>query len=106
MSTNNEKPSPTGANGRQPGGRFGVGNKFAKGNPLAARVQRLRSALLKAVNREDVKAIVEKLVEQAKAGDTTAAALLLNRCLGPVESLDLLARVEEIEAKLKESDHA
>ena len=48
-------PSPTADNGRLEDGRFGPGNKVAKGNPHARRVAELRSAMLKAVTADDVK---------------------------------------------------
>jgi hypothetical protein len=44
-----DSPSTTASNGRTGNGRFGPSNKYAKGNPFARRVARLRSALLKAV---------------------------------------------------------
>jgi hypothetical protein len=77
-----DSPTPTAVNGRQPGGRFGAGNSFGKGNPHHAKVARLRSALLAAVTEDDIAAVVAKLIELAKAGDVHAAKELLDRVLG------------------------
>jgi hypothetical protein len=95
-----KSPTPTGDNGRDARGRFVKGNAGGPGNPLAARVSKLRSALLNAVTEDDVKEIVRKLVSLAKDGDTVAARILFERVLGrPVES-DLIARIEELEEQL------
>ena len=60
-------------NGRDPGGRFGPGNKFSKGNSQARRMARYRAEILRSVSPEDIRAIVAKLVEMAKAGDVACA---------------------------------
>ncbi|MCA9233553.1 MAG: hypothetical protein KDA57_23135, partial [Planctomycetales bacterium] len=75
-------PSPADSNGRSKTGRFAPGNKFGKGNPLAKRAQKLRSALFAAVSEEDIEAIVAKLVAAAKNGDTIAAREVLDRTVG------------------------
>ncbi|MHC4414652.1 MAG: hypothetical protein ACYS0G_05155 [Planctomycetota bacterium] len=95
------KPKPH----RDARGRFVAGCPGGPGNPHGQQVARLRSALMQAVTAADVQAIARQLVTQAKDGSTTAAALLLNRLLGPCESLDLLERVEELEQRLGMSDH-
>ena len=93
-------PLPNGANGgRDPKGRFAKGNPGGPGNPDAAKVARLRTALLEAVSAGDVKAIIKSLVKQAKHGDVAAAKVTLDRLLGPPLPLDFqerLARLEEI----------
>jgi hypothetical protein len=94
------RPSaPTG--GRDARGRFAPGNRFAKGNPQAARVGRLRSELIESVKIKDMAEIVASLVERAKAGDTAAAKLLLDRVLGPALAIDVLERIEIIEAAIE-----
>jgi hypothetical protein len=95
-----ESPSPTGSNGRSGGGRIAPGNKVAKGNPHAKRVARLRSALLKAVSPADLRDVVTALLASAKGGDVPAAKELLQRLLGPPESIDLMERLDGLEATL------
>lgn len=95
-----ESPSPTAANGRSTGGRFAAGNKLAKGNPHAKRVARLRSALLKAVSPADLRDVITALLTAAKGGDVAAARELLQRLLGPTESIDLLDRLHVLEQQL------
>jgi hypothetical protein len=79
---------PTDVNGRSENGRFAPGNSFARGNPTARHAQRLRQLFVTAVTEDDVKAIVAKLVELAKAGDIQAANLLLTRALGKPSTAD------------------
>ena len=95
-------PSTTASNGRSPGGRFGLGNKYAKGNPHARRVARLRAELLRAVTPEDLRDVASALLNQAKAGDVAAAKELFQRLLGPPVELDLLERLEAMEKHLSE----
>ena len=97
-----DQPSPTGGNGRGGNGRFAPGNKLAKGNPFARRVARLRSALLKAVSPADLREVVAALLRQAKAGDVPATRELLQRLLGPPESIDLLERLDALEGKIEQ----
>lgn len=79
-------------------GRFTPGNKAATGNPMAKKVQQLRSALIRCVKVQDVQDIAKALIEEAKHGDTGAAKLLLERTLGPPVAVDIEARIEELEA--------
>jgi hypothetical protein len=79
---------PAEANGRRQDGRFGPGNSFGRGNPTAKHAQRLRQLFVTAVTEDDIKAIVVKLVELAKAGDIQAANLLLTRALGKPSTAD------------------
>lgn len=97
-----DSPSTTGSNGRAVGGRFGAGNKFARGNPHARRVARLRSALFKAVGPEDVRDVVLALFESAKGGDVAAAKELLQRLLGPPTEIDFAARLDALERMIAE----
>jgi len=78
-------PSPDGPNGDgrdASTGRFVVGNRAGRGNPLAARVAALRKALFDAVTEEDIAAAVKALVTQAKNGDVAAIRELLDRVTG------------------------
>jgi hypothetical protein len=95
----NKQPSPNGPNGgRDPRGRFLKGNGGGPGNPHAKRVAKLRSVVIAAVTETDLRAIVQRLVLLAKTGDVAAAKLLLDRILGPAESLDFIERLETLEA--------
>jgi hypothetical protein len=93
-------PSTTGSNGRGSGGRFVAGNRCARGNPHARRVALLRATLLKAVTPEDLRRVVAALLKQAKDGDVAATKELLQRLLGPPVELDLIERLDALEAKL------
>ena len=53
-------------------------------------------ALSKAVTNADVREIAKKMIELAKGGDTTAAKLVYDRALGPVEAADVLAQLAEL----------
>jgi hypothetical protein len=79
---------PADANGRRTDGKFSAGNSFGRGNPTARHAQRLRQLFVTAVTEEDIKAIVAKLVQLAKAGDIQAANLLLTRALGKPSTSD------------------
>ena len=96
----NDAPSPTASNGRGTNGKFGLGNQYAKGNPFALRVARLRSALFKSVKPADLQEVVAALLAQAKAGDVASIKELLQRLLGPPESVDLMERLDALEAKI------
>ncbi len=94
-------PSPTGANGNHDRrGRFQRGNKAAKGNPLAQRVGRLRSALLEAVDEAAIRRVVKALVKEAEGGNVPAVRELLDRCIGKPHETDLIERIERLEAAL------
>ena len=80
------------------------------GKPLRGKIPELRSAMLRAVSAADVRAVGQSLVDQAKAGDTAAAKVLLDRVLGkpPRETVEIEQREsvsafwEECQRKLKE----
>lgn len=101
---NANPPSTHGSDGsgRDGSGRFAPGNKLGRGNPLAGRVAKLRSVALEAVTYSDMRRIVRKLVELALAGDVAAAREVLSRVLGPVESIDLAERLDELEKQIEE----
>src|SRR6266487_718296 len=84
-----ETPEPAPPPGRDQHGRFTKGNPGGIGNPHARKVAALRSALLKTVTEEDVIAVAQRLIEQAKEGDVAAARLLFAYALGkPQEAPD------------------
>ena len=74
-----------------------AGNPGGPGNPFAHRVAALRRTLLEAVSEEDLRAIVNRMVQAAKDGDLAAAREVILRTIGkPVES-DLIERLERLE---------
>lgn len=79
-------------NGRRPDGTFAPGNPGGPGNPNARAVAAWRSALVEAVAADDIKRVVEVLIEKAKAGESWAVRELLDRCLGrPQQKMELEA---------------
>ena len=85
-------PSSNGTpNGRDPvTGYFGKGNNFSRGNAGARRMQELRQAVLDAVTVDQVKAVINKLAEQATSGDVSAARVFLEQVIGkPHQALEL-----------------
>lgn len=76
------EPSANGSNGHGPDGKFLQGNPGGPGNPHAAEVSQLRSALLQAVTADDLRNVIAALVNQAKSGNVQAAKVLLDRLFG------------------------
>jgi hypothetical protein len=85
-------------NGKDANGRFAAGNKLGKGNPLAGRAAKIRAILLKSVTKQDAKAIADKLIELSRGGDLAAIRELLDRTIGKPAQLELLQRIEALEA--------
>lgn len=96
------EPLPTVIDGRNLAGQFTKGNRFGRGNGLQRRVQRLRVELLRTITPADLRDIILSLMAGAKSGDVAAAKEILQRVLGPAESLDLLIRLENLENELHE----
>lgn len=78
-------------------GRFTAGNKAGRGNPHHRRVAELRAKMLERVTPDDIAAVVEALVNKAKAGDTAATKLLLDRVFGRIADHDAAAACERAE---------
>lgn len=95
--TEKTEPSTTVVNGRDEFGRFVKGNRIGKGNPFAKKVARLRAALLGAITPADVRAIIKKLINQARTGDLAAAKEVFDRAVGRPQELDFLEKIEELE---------
>jgi hypothetical protein len=105
-------PAPPTNSGRDAStGRFVKGNKLAKGNPHARRQAALRSVLLDAVDESRLRRIVQRLADQAEAGDVAATKLLLAYLLGrptsapdpdrlDLDEYELLASAPTVEAFL------
>jgi hypothetical protein len=54
-----------------------------------------------AVSGKDLRIVVKKLLEQAQAGDTAAAKLILAYTLGEPQPIDVLERLGAIEALME-----
>ena len=87
--------------GKDGKGRFTKGNTFGQGNPFAKKTAQLRTGLINSVTKKDVSAIINRLKEDAIAGNTTAAKILLDRLFGPLINVDVLERLEELEKHLE-----
>jgi hypothetical protein len=73
-------------NGHDSSGRFTAGNAGGPGNPYGKEVARFRRAIIAAVSEDDICAVVQALVREAKKGNVKAAEVLLQRLAGrPVE---------------------
>ena len=94
----NEPSTNGGKRTRGRDGRFLVGNPGGPGNPFAGRVAKLREAGWKSVKPAEVGRVYRRLLDLALDGDVAAARLLLDRLLGPAVELDILERLEALEA--------
>jgi hypothetical protein len=83
--------------------RWKPGNKAGRGNPLAKQVQAIRVALVSAVTAADIQAVIQRLLQQAKAGDVASAKIIFERAVGPAEALDFDLRLTELENQVLES---
>ena len=93
-----------GQRGRDSRGRFRSGNRAAagRGNPHADRVNAWRTALAATVTEDDLRTVIAKLVELAKAGERWAVREMLDRCLGrPAQEVTSRAADLEGEVVLK-----
>lgn len=70
------------SDGRSSGGRFGLGNTYACGNPVNRRMSEMRAAMLDAVSPEAVADATRKLAEMAAGGDLQAIRLLFDYVVG------------------------
>jgi hypothetical protein len=91
------KPSTHGPNGRDASGRFTLGNREGKGNPLAGRAAKIRAVLLRKLTPKRAATIADKLIAMAEAGDLAAMKELWDRTIGRASPLELLERVEALE---------
>jgi hypothetical protein len=77
------------ASDRDSKGRFAKGNKGGPGCPFNRRVAALRCLLLERVSDDDLAAIVDRLVAQAREGDMAAIKLVLAYSVGkPTTAVD------------------
>lgn len=101
-----DTPIPNGPpNGRDRRGRFALGNSGGPGNPNAAKVGQLRARLYRLIRNEDIDLALETMREvmgDGKPSDRLAAAkLLLERAMGAPIPLDIIERLERLEATLE-----
>jgi len=68
--------------GRDRQGRFKAGNPGGPGNPHAKQTHEIHRTLCEAVTLDDLRAILQALVNKAKDGDVIAAREVLDRRLG------------------------
>ena len=79
------KPRSHGKDGRNNSGQFAKGNTLSRGNSGGGnneKAKELKKALIEAVTTKDIKAIVKKMKNQAKAGDAAARKELFDRLWG------------------------
>src|SRR5688572_7557680 len=103
-SMNGSPSTPLGdghGNGRGAGGRFGPGNKFSRGNPLAAKLTKQREQFYRELKQDDVTRALQVLREGMNDPDARvrlrAADMLLDRVIGTPVQTDVLERIEELE---------
>ena len=85
-------------------GRFASGNQAAKGNAAPRKAATFRAKLFRCVSPADFREIVEKLVEQAKAGEPWAVKLALQYLVGHSEDVELHERLLILETTLTTRD--
>jgi hypothetical protein len=72
-----------GGNGaRDARGQFAPGNRGGPGNPHLRHAAALQRAVREAVTGDELQKVLRKLRDQALEGDTAAARLLIERCIG------------------------
>ncbi len=78
--------------GRDNNGYFAKGNKIGVGNTgrSSEHARELKRALIEAVTEKDIKAILKKMITQAKAGDNYARKELFDRLWGrAIQEVDI-----------------
>jgi len=83
-------------------GRFAAGNQCAKGNATPRKAATFRAKLFRCVTPADFRAIVQKLVEEAKAGQPWAMKLALQYLVGRSEDVEMHERLLILETTLTE----
>ncbi len=87
-----KNPSTSDNTGRNNKGQFGKGNKCSVGNvgQSSEQAKELKKVLIAAVTEKDIKAIVRKMISQAKKGDNYARKELFDRLWGrAIQEVDL-----------------
>jgi len=100
-------PSTIGFNGRNRNGTFAKGNPGGNGNPYNKRIATLRSAVLDAVNENDVREIVSTFKMQAKEGDVLAAKFLFSYAIGaPLSNEEIMRMRNDREDVIRQLPYA
>jgi hypothetical protein len=73
---------PAANSGHDSRGRFTKGNKGGPGNPFARQAAQMRKVLLECVSEDDLRLMMQRLVEKAKEGDLQALRLVLAYAVG------------------------
>ena len=96
--------TPFGDGGRYQSGRFTKGNRGGPGNPLAGKIGKFRGALIAAVTEDDIREVAQGLIATAKGGDVRAVKELLDRTLGRPVEVDMIDRLEALEAAVSDAE--
>jgi hypothetical protein len=98
------QPFANGSPDRRHDGTFAPGNSAAKGRsrPFSARVNAWRRQLAEAVTDDDIKAVAEKLISEARRGERWAIETTLRYCIGDPERAELAERLCELESRLEQ----
>ena len=99
-----ETPSQNGENGRDSRGRFAPGNSGGPGNATARKAATFRAKLFDAVSVGDFAAIVARLLQEAKGGESWAVKLTLEYLVGPPQDIALEERLQKLETLLSNQE--
>lgn len=89
--------------GRDRSGRFGLGNRFARGRPPSSiHAAEMRHAFRSAITAADIAAATKKLVASARAGNLDACRELLDRVIGRPVAQDWTEEIETIKLQIQE----
>ena len=110
----NEPPSSNGSIGadgdRDERGRFRPGWRGGPGSPVARQArqirERLNDALFKVCSPDRLIAAIDACLKLAEAGDVSALKLLMERISGPPIAVDVMERLEALEARIAWDDSA
>jgi hypothetical protein len=97
MNDDTAKDGSNGAENRDRGvdGRFGRGNRFAKGNSVHQKMHELRKCLLECVTPEQIARVMKTLYEAAVGGDIAACRVFLEYSCGkPSQPVELTPGVD------------
>lgn len=93
-----ETPSTPSYDGRNPDGTFSRGNRAGRGSSVGRKAAKFRTALFASVKAADFREIAQRLLQEAKSGESWAIKLVLEYLVGPPVPADVLERLENLEA--------